>query len=72
MALNPANRLGLDCGRLSAGAPADLVLFDPDVPFVMDRFTLKSKSQNTPFDGQRMQGKVTATYVAGKEIYRRP
>ncbi|WP_170461058.1 dihydroorotase [Ruegeria arenilitoris] len=72
MTLNPAKRLGLDCGRLSEGAPADLVLFDPNVPFVLDRFTLKSKSQNTPFDGQRMQGKVTATYVAGKEIFRRP
>ena len=71
MALNPAKRLGLSSGRLSAGAPADLVLFDPDVPFVLDRFTLKSKSQNTPFDDQRMQGKVTATYVAGKEIFRR-
>ena len=71
MALNPAKRLGLDCGRLSVGAPADLVLFDPDVPFVLDRFTLKSKSQNTPFDGQRLQGKVTATFVAGKEVYRR-
>ncbi|GAA6159280.1 dihydroorotase [Ruegeria sp. HU-ET01832] len=72
MALNPAKRLGLDSGRLAPGAPADLVLFDPDVPFVLDRFSLKSKSQNTPFDGQRMQGKVTATYVAGQEIYRRP
>ncbi|CUK00310.1 Dihydroorotase [Ruegeria denitrificans] len=72
MALNPAKRLGLDSGRLSEGAPADLVLFDPDVPFVLDRFSLKSKSQNTPFDGQRMQGKVTATYVAGQEVYRRP
>ncbi|WP_170397094.1 dihydroorotase [Ruegeria arenilitoris] len=72
MALNPAKRLGLDSGRLSEGAPADLVLFDPDVPFVLDRFSLKSKSQNTPFDDQRMQGKVTATYVAGKEVYRRP
>ncbi|WP_171100829.1 dihydroorotase [Ruegeria sp. HKCCD7255] len=71
MALNPANRLGLESGRLTAGAPADLVLFDPDVPFVLDRFALKSKSQNTPFDGQRMQGKVTATYVAGNEVYRR-
>ncbi len=71
MALNPAKRLGLDCGRLAKGAPADLVLFDPDVPFVLDRFTLKSKSQNTPFDGQRMQGKVAATYVAGKEVFRR-
>ncbi len=71
MALNPAKRLGLDCGRLAKGAPADLVLFDPDVPSVLDRFTLKSKSQNTPFDGQRMQGKVAATYVAGKEVFRR-
>ncbi len=71
MSLNPAKRLGLDCGRLAKGAPADLVLFDPDVPFVLDRFTLKSKSQNTPFDGQRMQGKVAATYVAGKEVFRR-
>ncbi|WP_282152524.1 dihydroorotase [Ruegeria atlantica] len=72
MALNPAKRLGLNSGRLSEGAPADLVLFDPDVPFVLDRFSLKSKSQNTPFDGQRMQGKVTATFVAGQEVYRRP
>ncbi|GAA6191779.1 dihydroorotase [Phaeobacter sp. NW0010-22] len=71
MSLNPANRLGLNSGRLSAGAPADLVLFDPDVPFILDRATLKSKSQNTPFDGQRMQGRVQATYVAGHEIYRR-
>ncbi len=71
MTLNPAKRLGLDSGRLSTGAPADLVVFDPDIPFVLDRFTLRSKSQNTPFDGQRMQGKVIATYVAGKEVYRR-
>ncbi len=71
MALNPAKRLGLDSGRLAQGAPADLVLFDPDVPFVLDRFALKSKSQNTPFDGQRMQGKVLATYVAGQDVYRR-
>ncbi len=71
MALNPAKRLGLGSGRLAEGAPADLVLFDPDNPFVLDRFSLKSKSQNTPFDGQRMQGKVTATYVAGQEVYRR-
>jgi dihydroorotase len=71
MALNPAKRLGLESGRLSAGAPADLVLFDPDAPFVMDRFQLKSKSQNTPYDGQRMQGRVLATYVTGTPVYRR-
>jgi dihydroorotase len=71
MSLNPAKRLGLACGRLAEGAPADLVLFDPDSPFVMDRFALKSKSQNTPFDGQRMQGRVLETYVAGEPVYRR-
>ncbi|MBE1285734.1 MAG: amidohydrolase family protein [Rhodobacteraceae bacterium] len=70
LSLNPANRLGLTSGRLSKGAPADLVLFDPDVPFVLDRFKLHSKSQNTPFDGQRMQGRVLATYVAGNPVYR--
>jgi dihydroorotase len=69
MSFNPASRLGLPSGRLSVGAPADLVLFDPNAPFVMDRATLKSKSHNTPFDGQRMQGKVIATYVSGNKVY---
>ena len=71
MALNPARRLGLDCGRLTPGAPADLVLFDPDAPFVLDRATLRSKSRNSPFDGARLQGKVWATFVAGNPVYQR-
>lgn len=69
ISLNPAKRLGLPAGRINIGAPADLVLFDPDKPFVMDRSALKSKSKNTPFDGQRMQGIVLKTFVAGKEVY---
>ena len=69
MALNPAKRLGLAAGRIDAGAPADLVLFDPDAPFVLDRFTLRSKSKNTPFDGARMEGRVLGTWVAGKRVY---
>jgi len=69
LSLNPSRRLGLATGRLSAGAPADLVLFDPDTPFVMDRFKLRSKSKNTPFDEARMQGRVLRTYVAGQEVY---
>ena len=69
MALNPARRLGLAQGRLAVGAPADLVLFDPDAPFVLDRFALRSKSKNTPFDGQRMEGKVIATFVAGTQVF---
>ena len=69
LSFNPARRLGLACGRMMAGAPADFVLFDPDVPFVLDRLVLKSKSKNTPFDGHRMQGKVLATYVAGGAVF---
>lgn len=69
LSLNPARRLGLPQGRLAAGAPADLVLFDPDAPFVLDRFALKSKSKNTPFDGARMEGKVLATWVAGTRVF---
>jgi len=69
MSLNPAQRLGLPGGRLSEGAPADLVLFDPDAPFVLDRFALKSKSKNTPFDGARMQGRVIGTWVAGARVF---
>ena len=69
LALNPARRLGLPVGRLAVGAPADLVLFDPDAPFVLDRFALRSKSRNTPFDGARMQGRVRATFVAGRQVF---
>jgi len=69
MAQNPARLLGRDCGRLTEGAPADLLLFDPDAPFVLDRFKLQSKSKNTPFDGQRLQGKVLGTWVAGRRVF---
>lgn len=70
MALNPAQRLGLPGGTLASG-PADLVLFDPDAPFVLDRFALRSKSKNTPFDGQRMEGRVIGTWVGGRRVFDR-
>ncbi|MGR3661154.1 MAG: amidohydrolase family protein, partial [Paracoccaceae bacterium] len=69
MSLNPSKRLGLDTGRMAVGAPADLVLFNPDTPFILDRFKLHSKSKNTPFDGQRMQGRVLGTWVNGKRVF---
>jgi len=69
LALNPAARLGLESGRLTRGAPADLVLFDPSAPFVLDRTKLRSKSKNTPFDGQRMEGKVLGTWVRGSRVF---
>lgn len=69
LSLNPADRLGLPGGRLSVGAPGDLVLFDPDAPFVLDRFALRSKSKNTPFDGARMEGRVIGTWVGGQRVF---
>jgi dihydroorotase len=71
LALNPARLLGLEAGRLAPGAPADLVLFDPDAPFMLDRATLRSKSKNTPYDLRRMQGRVLGTWVAGRAVYAR-
>ena len=71
LSLNPAKLLGLEAGRLSEGAPADLVLFDPEKPFVMDRYMLKSRCKNTPFDGRLMQGVVLRTFVGGEEVYAR-
>lgn len=70
LSLNPARRLGLPQGRLALGAPADLVLFDPDAPFVLDRAKLLSKSKNTPFDLMRMEGKVLATWVGGVQVFK--
>jgi len=69
LALNPARLLGLPAGRLALGSPADLVLFNPDTPYILDRANLHSKSKNTPYDGRRMQGRVLGTWVAGQRIW---
>jgi dihydroorotase len=71
LALAPARILGLEGGRLAVGAPADLVLFDPDAPFVLDRYDLRSRSKNTPFDAARMQGRVLRTFVGGAQVLER-
>jgi dihydroorotase len=71
LSLNPSRLLGLDTGRLAEGAPADLTLFDPDAPFVLDRFALRSKSKNTPFDRRRMTGRVLRTWVGGACVHDR-
>ena len=70
ISLNPAKILRIQGGRLKKNQPADLILFDKDIPFVMDRFNLLSKSQNTPFDEMTMQGKVLASIVNGRTVYR--
>ncbi len=65
----PAALLGLEAGSLTPGAPADLILFDPAAPVVIDADALRSKSKNTPFDGRRLQGRVQATFVGGRRVF---
>lgn len=69
MSTRPAEILGLPQGRLAKGAPADLIVFDPEEPFVLDPATLHSRSKNTPFDGARLQGVVHHTVVDGALVY---
>ena len=70
LSANPARILGRETGRLAAGAPADLVLIDPDVPYVLDKRRLKSRSKNSPFDEARMQGAAVLTIVGGRIVHR--
>jgi len=69
LSTKPAELLGLPGGSLRPGAPADVVVIDPDVPWILDRDELKSKCRNTPFDEARMQGRAVRTIVGGRTVY---
>ncbi len=69
MSSRPAEILGLEQGRLQKGAPADVIRFDPDEPFVVEPGELHSRCRNTPFDGALLQGVVKLTVVAGEVVY---
>jgi dihydroorotase len=67
--LAPARAIGLEAGRLSVGAPADLVLCDINAPLLVDAAALISKSKNSAFDGRRLQGAVLMTLVDGRIVH---
>ena len=67
MSLNPAKLYHLDCGHLEEGAPADLVIFDENRSWTVKDFA--SKSSNSPFVGETLQGKVVYTICNGKVVY---
>lgn len=69
MSTRPAELLGLPGGTLRSGAPADVIVIDTDVPWVVNPDELKSKCKNTPFDEARMTGRVVRTIVAGRTVY---
>jgi len=68
--IRPAELLRLPGGRLKKGAPADLVLFDPDIPWVIQEDALLSKSKNSAFGGRPVQGKARMTVVDGRILFR--
>ena len=72
LTLNPAQILRLPVGRLAVGAPADLVLFDPDQPWQICPDAFLSKSKNAPFDDRPVRGRVQLTIVDGRTIFRHP
>jgi dihydroorotase len=69
MSTRPAELLGLPGGSLRAGAPADVIVIDPDTPWVLDPADLKSQCKNTPFDEARLLGRVVRTIVGGRTVY---
>ena len=69
MSYNPAKIIGIDKGDIEPGKVADIVIFDPDETYVIDKNTFFSKGRNTPFDGRKVTGKVRMTLVNGQVVY---
>ena len=69
MSTRPAELMGLPGGSLRGGSPADVIVIDPDIPWVLDPADLKSACKNTPFDEARFTGRVVRTIVGGRTVY---
>ena len=65
----PARLYGLPGGTLAPGVAADLIVVDPDYPWVVREEDIRSRSKNTCFEGARLQGKVLQTVVAGRTVH---
>ena len=69
LSTRPARIFGLRAGTLEVGAPADLVVIDPDRVWKVEPATLVSRSKNSPFLGYEFRGVAVRTYVGGKLAY---
>ena len=67
---NPAKILKINKGNLSIGADADFSIVDINKPWIVKKEKLISKSKNTSIENKKLQGKVTSTFVRGKELFR--
>lgn len=72
LTIRPAERFGIDGGRLRRGKAADLVLFDPDKPWTVSEDAMLSKSKNTAFGERPVQGRVVRTVVDGRPLFDEP
>ena len=72
MASTPAAILGLEVGRLEAGAPADFCLVDPTLSWTVADSRLRSLSKNSPFEHRTLEGRAVETVVAGQSVYTYP
>jgi dihydroorotase len=70
MSTRPARTFRLPGGTLAVGAPADVVVFDPEVRWKVDPGSFFSKSRNSPWGGDELVGKVRWTIVDGRVVYR--
>lgn len=69
LSTRPAKIFGLDAGTLAPGARADIVIIDPDEPWLATKDTFVSRSKNTPFEDARFTGRAVRTYVAGERVH---
>ncbi len=68
--VNPARFLKLPYGQIATGKVADLIIFNPDAEWKVDRGSFLSKGKNSPFHGWRLKGKNLLTVVDGKIVYK--
>jgi dihydroorotase len=57
-------------GTLARGSYADVTIFDPHKRWIFDAAKSHSRSRNTPFGGTQLTGRVVATIVGGRIVYR--
>ena len=65
LAAAPARLLGVEAGELRDGGEADVVVVDPEKPWIVDSRKMEATAGNTPFDGQPAQGRVLSLIKGG-------